>query len=69
MTFASPSTIKVWKERIGIDKTAVTIGITSYNAAIKAGFKDVHYPPGSSKGLEPWAQMILEVAKNLEQRS
>eukprot|EP01040_Poterioochromonas_malhamensis_P003716 gene3716-3971_t len=67
VTFGSPSTVRVWKERVGIDMPAVAIGITSYNAAVKQGFKEVYYPPGASKGLEPWAKTILQVARKMEE--
>jgi len=61
VTFASPSTIKVWADRVGTDTTAVVIGPTSAKAAEKAGFTDIRAPQGS-KGLDAWADLIKSTA-------
>ena len=56
---------QAWAERLGTDFAAVVIGPTSQKAAEKAGFREVFVPEGGSKGLEPWAQLIREVANRL----
>jgi uroporphyrinogen-III synthase len=61
VTFASPSTVKVWASRAGTRATAVVIGPTSAVSAEKAGFADVRAPQGS-KGVEAWAELIRETA-------
>jgi len=64
VTFASPSAVRIWKERVGTSATAVVIGPTSARAAEKAGFEKVVCPDGS-KGLEIWAMLIADTAKSL----
>lgn len=59
VTFASPSAVKTWAERVGTDFVAVVIGPTSARAAEKAGFRRVLCPEGS-KGVEAWAALVLE---------
>lgn len=66
VTFASPSAVKTWSERAGTSSVAVVIGPTSQRAAEKAGFTKIFVPSGGSKGLEPWAQLIRDVANNLK---
>ena len=61
VTFASPSTIKIWANRVGTRATAVVIGPTSEKAALKAGFTDVRAPVGS-KGIEAWADLVKATA-------
>lgn len=61
VTFASPSTIKIWASRVGTRATAVVIGPTSEKAATKAGFTDVRAPVGS-KGIEAWADLVKSTA-------
>lgn len=65
VTFASPSAVKIWHEKVGNKFIAVTIGPTSHNAAVKLGFKSVFSPDGS-KGVDAWAKLIVEIASNLE---
>lgn len=65
VTFASPSTIKVWAERVGTHTPAVTIGPTSEKAAIKAGFKQVYSPNEGSQGIEAWANAVHEAVESL----
>ena len=62
VTFASPSAVKIWKEKVGIKAKAVVIGPTSEKAAYNAGFEQVYSPKEGSKGLDPWAKLIIEVA-------
>jgi len=61
VTFASPSTIRVWAERVGVAATAVVIGPTSAKACKSAGFERIECPEGS-KGIEAWADLIKSVA-------
>jgi uroporphyrinogen-III synthase len=65
VTFASPSAVKVWKDRVGTSVVVVVIGSTSYHAARNAGFQQVFSPSGASKGVEPWAALTREVVKIL----
>ncbi|KAJ1409648.1 uroporphyrinogen-III synthase [Ochromonadaceae sp. CCMP2298] len=62
VTFASPSAIKNWVSAVGVGAKAVVIGPTSRDAAEKAGFTQVYCPAEDSKGLEPWALLIREIA-------
>mmetsp|Transcript_9801 Transcript_9801/g.13414 ORF Transcript_9801/g.13414 Transcript_9801/m.13414 type:complete len:227 (-) Transcript_9801:37-717(-) len=63
VTFASPSAIKIWTERVGNQTPAVVvIGPTSKTAAEKAGYVNVYCPASGSKGIEPWAALVNEVA-------
>jgi uroporphyrinogen-III synthase len=64
VTFASPSTVRVWAERVGAEAAAVVIGPTSAKAARDAGFKRVFSPLAGSKGVEPWAELVLTVASS-----
>lgn len=66
VTFASPSTIKIWAERVGTHIPAVTIGPTSEKAAITAGFKYVFSPKEGSQGLEAWANAVHEAVQTLK---
>lgn len=66
VTFASPSAIRMWKDKVGSDYTAVVIGPTSCRAAETSSFTRVVAPEdGSSKGLEAWAELIKETARKL----
>ena len=64
VTFASPSTIKVWADRVGTNYTVVVIGPTSQKAAEKMGFKQVICPTGGSKGVESWARSVRETVQS-----
>jgi uroporphyrinogen-III synthase len=68
VTFASPSAVRTWSERVGTDAVAVVIGPTSKTAAEKAGYKRVYCPEGGSKGVEPWAALVEQVASSLATR-
>ena len=57
VTFASPSSVKIWSEKVGTAFTAVVIGPSSAKAANSAGFERVVSPEGS-KGLGAWAEAI-----------
>jgi len=61
-TFASPSAAQCWAQRIGTDAKAVVIGPTTEAEARRLGFKEVFSPPGPSGGLEPFAELIRNVA-------
>lgn len=65
VTFASPSAVRTWAERVGTGTVAVVIGPTSQKAAASAGFTRIHSPEEGSKGLEPWAALISHVADQL----
>lgn len=69
VTFASPSTIKVWAERVGTYQAAVVIGPTSEKAAKTAGFNKIYAPSEGSKGIEPWAQLVRIVSQQLAAQS
>ncbi|KAL1504403.1 hypothetical protein AB1Y20_010809 [Prymnesium parvum] len=56
VTFASPSAVRVWAERVGTKAVAVCIGGTSADEARRLGFADVRCP--SSPGVEAWAQEV-----------
>jgi uroporphyrinogen-III synthase len=56
-TFASPSAVGVWADRVGSDFIAVAIGPGCAKAAQSAGFTKVTCPEGS-KGVEAWAAAI-----------
>lgn len=62
VTFASPSAIRTWAERVGTEQVAVTIGPTSEKVALKVGFPKVYSPEEGSKGIEPWADLIRKIA-------
>lgn len=57
VTFASPSAVRIWSEKVGTDFTAVVIGPTSAKEAMKQGFRGVISPEGS-KGIGAWAEKI-----------
>ena len=63
VTFASPSTVKVWAERVGTAQKAVVIGPTSAQACKKAGWKDDDvFCPEGSRGMDAWAELVKRVA-------
>ena len=61
VTFASPSAVRVWAERVGTDAAAVCIGETSAAEARRLGFDRVVAP--AKPGVESWATCCVEVAK------
>ena len=61
VTFASPSAVKTWSEKVGTQFTAVVIGPTSAKAAQSQGFKNVVSEEGS-KGVAAWADLIKTTA-------
>ena len=62
VAFGSPSAVRVWAKRCGIDYTAVVIGPTSEKEALKYGFQRVIAPVGS-KGLQTWAELISKTSQ------
>ncbi len=42
----------------------MTIGPTSQKVALNVGFTKVFSPQEGSKGIEPWAELIKQVAMN-----
>jgi|EP00900_Chrysochromulina_parva_P014800 uroporphyrinogen-III synthase len=61
VTFASPSAVRAWVERVGTGATAVCIGETSAEECRRVGFapERVHCP--EKPGVESWAQTIVDV--------
>ena len=64
VTFASPSTVRVWAERVGVSQQrAVVIGPTSAKACRSAGWPEERVAcPEGSKGLEAWADLVKRTA-------
>ncbi|CAM6092923.1 unnamed protein product [Calypogeia fissa] len=59
VTFASPTAVKAWVEHMGQwNGAAACIGITSAQAARKAGLDKVFYP--ESPGIEGWVDSVME---------
>jgi uroporphyrinogen-III synthase len=56
VTFASPSAVKVWAERVGTALPVACIGLTSGAAAAKRGFARVDYP--AEPGIGGWAASV-----------
>lgn len=61
VTFASPSAVKIWAEKIGTNFIAVVIGPSSAKAAISQNFRLTVFPEGS-KGIGAWADQIIQTA-------
>lgn len=66
VSFASPSTVRVWKDRVGTNQHVVAIGPTTKCAAVEVGFSHVYSPEVGSQGLLPWATKIKEVALQMK---
>ena len=62
VTFASPSAVRTWADRVGSDFSAVCLGPTTYKEAQRLGLKSISYC-STSKGLEPWVDLIVSAAK------
>lgn len=58
VTFASPSAVRVWAERVGCSAVALCIGETSAAEARSLGFGDVRCP--DAPGVGSWADTIAE---------
>jgi uroporphyrinogen-III synthase len=58
VTFASPSAVKVWAERVGTGTPVACIGETSGEASKRAGFESVAWP--ESPGMEGWVASVLK---------
>lgn len=56
VTFASPSAVRIWAERVGVGAAALCIGETSAKEARALGFADVRCP--EAPGVESWADTI-----------
>ena len=61
VTFASPSSVRVWAERAGTAATAVCIGETSAAEARSVGFSRVVAP--EKPGVDSWAACCVEVIR------
>lgn len=59
VTFASPSSVRVWAERAGTGATAVCIGETSAKEARRVGFGKVICP--EKPGVDSWAACCIDV--------
>jgi uroporphyrinogen-III synthase len=59
VAFASPSAVRIWADRVGVDAHAVCIGDTSAAAASARGFSRVSYADKPS--FELWVDKIAEV--------
>lgn len=59
VTFASPSAVRAWAERVGTAATAVCIGETSAEECRRVGFasESVHCP--EKPGVESWAETVV----------
>ena len=68
VTFASPSAVKIWSEKVGTAFTAVVIGPSSAKAASTCGFERVVSPVGS-KGERAWADTIKSTVLSLGSQS
>ena len=60
VTFASPSSVRVWAKRAGTGATAVCIGETSAKEARRMGFGKVVCP--AKPGVDSWAACCVDVA-------
>jgi len=67
VTFASPSAVRVWAERVGTTAVAVCIGETSATEASRVGFADVRFP--SSPGVASWAVEVVAAWQTIYSRS
>ena len=56
VTFASPSSVRVWAERVGTGAAAICIGETSAAEARRVGFTHVRCP--EAPGVESWADTV-----------
>jgi uroporphyrinogen-III synthase len=65
VAFASPSAVKVWKDRMGTHQQVVAIGPTTEKAALRAGFTRVSSPNEGSQGIDHWAAEIKNVAVSI----
>lgn len=68
VTFASPSAVKIWSEKVGTNYIAVVIGPSSAKAATSLGFTRIVSPEGS-KGIQAWADTVKEVVMELKNNS
>ena len=59
VTFASPSAVRVWADRVGTGATAVCIGETSADEARRLGFERVHCP--EQPGVATWADAVASL--------
>ena len=72
VAFGSPSAVRVWAERVGVDAAAVCIGDETKAEALKCGFGQVTAPPSSRNRklqLESWAACCADAVKGTQGRS
>ena len=62
-TFASPTTVRGWVANASLDKSlpVACIGSTSADAALRAGFTNVHYP--EAPGMKGWVEAIRDALR------
>jgi len=61
VTFASPSALKVWASRVGMEFNVACIGETTATAARQAGWKEERiFYPREAPGIEGWAAAVEE---------
>lgn len=60
MTFASPSALKVWISRLGMNYKVACIGETTAEAAKQAGWQpeQVYWP--EAPGLDGWMESVMK---------
>ena len=64
VTFASPSALKVWASRVGMEFNVACIGETTATAARQAGWKEERiFYPREAPGIEGWAAAVGEALR------
>jgi len=69
VTFASPSAVKVWTERVprARDMPVACIGETSAKRCRELGYANVHFP--DKPGIDGWAETILKCVAAVETKT
>ena len=62
VTFASPSAVAVWAERVGTAQPVACIGETSAEASDRAGFGTVAFP--DAPGMGGWVEAVVFIARS-----
>jgi len=61
VTFASPSALKVWAARLGMDFNMACIGETTATAAIALGWDESRiFYPKDAPGIDGWASAVMD---------
>mmetsp|Transcript_26730 Transcript_26730/g.34463 ORF Transcript_26730/g.34463 Transcript_26730/m.34463 type:complete len:158 (+) Transcript_26730:1-474(+) len=61
VTFASPTAVKTWTERVGTSKPVACIGETSADACKSQGFQQIFY--ADKPGMPGWVQAVKDAMK------